>query len=122
MAVANAQITSGSGLDILTVPAGKNYAITSIILCSTETPDPTGDFDAYFSIHVRVNGAVANDSNKIVSSAELPASDTFTLDSEKMVLSAGDIIRVVNEGAVNPNNNPIPSSPNMTATISWLEV
>lgn len=119
MAVANAQITTGSSLDILTVPAGKNYAITSIILCNTETPDPTGDNDVYFSIYVRVNGAVANNSNKIVSTAELPGSDTFTLDSEKMVLSAGDMIRVANEGVVNQSSV---ASPNITATISWLEV
>lgn len=119
MAIGNAQITSGSSLDILTVPAGKTYAVTSIILCNTEVPNAAGDNDAYFSIYARVNGAVASASNKIVSTAVLPGSDTFTLDSEKLVLSAGDIIRVSNEGAV---NNPPANAVNITATISWLEV
>jgi hypothetical protein len=94
MAITNTEVNGT--VDVLTVPAGKSYAVTSILITNIGAEDPTG--------------AEANRS-MIVNNALLPGAETFTLDSEKIVLGAGDFIRVAQSGANN-----------ISVVVSYLEV
>lgn len=98
---------------VLTVPAGKRYAITTILVCNTYNPAAVdaGSNDTEFNLHLVKNGQAKSDTNMIVRSLNLPAGETFTFDSEKIVLEEGD--RVIFLGQ-NPTN--------LSATVSWLEV
>ena len=53
MAIVNSVITDDSSpTTVLTVPAGKNYAITTSIVCNTYTPNPDDieEGKAYFDM------------------------------------------------------------------------
>ena len=39
MAITNGNVGSGQTVDVLTVPAGKSYAITSVLITNTATED-----------------------------------------------------------------------------------
>ena len=41
MAITNHEITTGQTVDVLLTPAGKNYAVTGLLLCNTAAQDPT---------------------------------------------------------------------------------
>jgi hypothetical protein len=69
-------------------------AITVILFCNNNTPDP---FDPtagvqYVNVHVVKNGDIPSITNKIVSQIPIDAGDTFTFSSERIVLSSGDQI------------------------------
>lgn len=112
MAIYNSQF----GVDpvtLLDVPAGKQYAILTVLVCNTAIPDPlqpeanVTNFDMYLV----PNGSSKGLSTIVLNTVELPAGETFTFDSEKVVLEAGD--RLIIQG----------ESPDvLTATVSYLEV
>jgi hypothetical protein len=58
-----------------------------------------------------VTGAYVANQSMIVNNALLPGAETFTLDSEKIVLGAGDVIKVAQSGANN-----------LSVVVSYLEV
>jgi hypothetical protein len=58
-----------------------------------------------------VTGSFNANRSMIVNNALLPGAETFTLDSEKIVLGAGDFIRVAQSGANN-----------ISVVVSYLEV
>jgi hypothetical protein len=91
MAIVNAQLTT-TQLDVLTVPAGKTYAITNILVCNTDNANPAS-FDLHF----------------------IPE-ETFTFDSERIILEAGDKVSFVAE----PNLGS--GLTDLAATVSYLEV
>ena len=111
MAIANSLITGTTTL--LTVPAGKRYAITTIMVCNTWLPNPghEEDGETNFDLHFLPNGEGKGDNNKVINALVLPAGETFTFDSEKIVLEAGDSVVIEGE-----------SPENLSATISYLEV
>ena len=51
MAITNGNVGSGQTVDVLTVPAGKSYAITSVLITNTGTEDPTGGQDSRFYLY-----------------------------------------------------------------------
>jgi hypothetical protein len=111
MAIVNAQLTS-TQLDIITVPAGKSYAITNILVCNQDAAD-----DASFDLHFIPSGSsLDNNVTRVVNNLTLPAGETFTFDSERIVLDAGDIVAFVAE----PNLGS--GLTDLSATISYLEV
>jgi hypothetical protein len=112
MAIANSIIASGDNT-ILVVPAGKRYAITTILVCNTYTPNPIHDEDGQtvFDLHLVPQGQAIGDRNMVVRSLVLPAGETFTFDSEKIVLEEGDYINIAGE-----------SPTELAATVSYLEV
>jgi hypothetical protein len=121
MAIENSQLTD-TQLDLLTVPAGKVYAITSIMVCNTYSPnDPlpaaqTASFDMHF---IKDQQGLNNRVTCVVRELELPAGETFTFDSEKIVLSEGDTLSFVAQ----PENVTFGSGlTNLTASVSYLEV
>lgn len=118
MAIVNQTLTTAQ-LDLITVPAGKTYAITNIMVCNYYDPG-AGDaasHDAIFDLHLIPNGqSLENDRTTVVRQLTLPAGETFTFDSERIVLEAGDKVSFVAE----PDSGG--GETDLAATISYLEV
>ena len=111
MAIVNAQLTS-TQLDLLTVPAGKSYAITNILVCNNDGTD-----NASFDLHLIPSGdPLDNAITRVVNNLTLPAEETFTFDSERIILEAGDKVSFVAEPNVGGGLT------DLSATISYLEV
>ena len=111
MAIVNAQLTS-TQLDILTVPAGKSYAITNILVCNNDASD-----DATFDLHFIPSGDPLNNAiTRVVNNLTLPATETFTFDSERIVLEAGDKVSFVAQPNIGAGLT------DLSATVSYLEV
>jgi hypothetical protein len=112
MAIVNSAI-GATDTTVLTVPSGKRYAITTILVCNTHVPE-TFDTDeglTVFDMHLVPSGQPKGDVNKVVNSLYMPAGETFVFDSEKIILEAGDSIIILGE-----------SPTNLNATVSYLEV
>jgi hypothetical protein len=116
MAIVNAQLKT-TALDIIDqassqgVPAGKSYAITNILVCNT------GSADANFDMHLIPDGSSLNNKvTRVINNLTLPAAETFTFDSERIVLEAGDAIVFVASPDIGS------SLTDLAATISYLEV
>ena len=111
MAIVNAQLTT-TQLDIVTVPAGERYAITNIMVCNQDATD-----DASFDLHFIPSGdPLDNAVTRVINGLTLPAGETFTFDSEKIVLGAGDKVAFV----ASPNTGG--GNTDLSATVSYLEV
>ena len=111
MAIVNGQLTT-TDLDILVVPAGKTYAITNILVCNNDATN-----SASFDLHLIPSGQPkSNAITRIINNLELPAKETFTFDSERIVLEAGDKITFVAEPDIGVNLT------DLSATVSYLEV
>ena len=110
MAIVNARLT-GSQLNVLTVPAGKRYAITNILVCNNAA---SGSQD--FDLHLIANsggsiGTLDNNVTRVIANLSLPFGETFTFDSEKVILSAGDTVTLLSQAPLN-----------LSVTVSYLEV
>jgi|TARA_R110000803_G_scaffold24276_1_gene58721 hypothetical protein len=114
MAIINGQI-SIADKTLLTVPASKRYAITTILVCNTQPEDTGGTNDTQLDLHVVPSGQTKGNSdpnaNQILNNLKIAGGDTFTFDTEKLVLEAGDKIITASQ-----------SPANLVATISYLEV
>jgi hypothetical protein len=111
MSIVNAQLTT-TQLDVITVPAGKQYAVTNILVCNNDATD-----DASFDLHLIPSGDPLNNSiTRVVNNLTLPAGETFTFDSERIVLDTGDKIAFVASPDAGSGNT------DLSATISYLEV
>lgn len=120
MAITNSSLASGTN-NLLTVPAGKKYAITTILVCNTYTPDPVDPNlgEAEFDLHLITSADVIasgiyefaiDDVNRVINGLNLKAGETHSFDSEKLILEAGDVIAIV------------ASAINLSATVSYLEI
>lgn len=122
MAIENSQLTNLTAL--LTVPAGKTYAITSIMVCntySTNSVDPqnhTASFDMHF---LKNNQSRDNQITAVIRELEIPAGETFTFDSEKIILSEGDSVVFVAQG-LHPDGQYAGNATDLAANLSYLEV
>lgn len=112
MAIANALIAA-TDTTVITVPSEKRYAITTIMVCNTYTPEnfDTDEGLTIFDMHIIPDGDAKSDINKVVNSLRMPAGETFVFDSEKIILEAGDSVVLVGE-----------SPTNLSVTLSYLEV
>jgi len=92
--------------------APSNTAITTIIVCNNSATVP-----AMFDLHFVEQGVpYDNDKTRVINNLELEPKETFSFDSERVVLSQGDNIYFMAD-VVNPGDTP-----NLSATISYLEV
>lgn len=99
MAIVNAQLRT-TQLDIVTVPTGKSYAITNILVCNN------GNATASFDLHlIPQSSSLNNSETRVINNLELPAGETFTFDSEKIVLEDGDKISFVAQPVVETTVN-----------------
>lgn len=109
----NSVAIGNTDTQLIEVPSGKRYAITTIMICNTWLPNPDHEEDGLtnFDMHFVADGEAKSDTNKVINNLFLPAGETFTFDSEKVVLDAGDRIVLLGE-----------SPTNLSATVSYLEV
>ena len=114
MAILNEQIGGGDTL-LLQVPAGKSWAITSMLFCNVAVNPQdeiyTDGGDTYLDLHLCPSGIAASVGNMVLNNIPIPAGETFTFNEEKIILEAGDAIRA---SSTSPTN--------ITATISYMEV
>lgn len=110
MAISNAAVLT-TDTTILTVPTGKKFAITTLLVCNTATDDGTGVNDTSFDMHVIPSGQSKSTSNLVLNNLEVTASDTFTFNVERLILEQDDRVVLVGQ-----------SPTNLSATISYLEV
>lgn len=89
------------------------YAITSILVCNNATPNPIHEEDGItgFDLYIIKRGEARGKRNQIINALQLPAGETFTFDSEKIVLESGDKIDIIGE-----------SPTVLSATVSWMTV
>ena len=102
----------GTGNTNLYVSNG-NTAVTCIWVCNTVTynpVDPTSNL-TYLDLHFVKQGAGITATNLIVSQLAVPAGETVTFDTEKIILDNGD--RVVASSA---------APANLVATVSSISV
>lgn len=105
--------------NVLTVPAGKNYAITTIIVCNTYIPTLDEDEGlANFDLHLVPNGQSLSDSNRIIKDLNLRAGETFTFDSEKIILESSDSVVAIGS----PDDPSNPGSTTLSVLVSYLEI
>lgn len=100
-------------VELVSVPTGERYAITNIMVCNPHTgTGETLEFDLHF---VKAGTGVDIFKNCVVRGMVLPAGETFTFDSEKIVLDADDTVVI----SSTPDGV---SGAALAATISYLEV
>mgnify|MGYP003347815328 CR=1 FL=1 len=110
MAIVNGKINQTDTV-LLTVPAGLRYAITTILICNTASADTGGSNDTTFDLHFVPQGQSIGAVNQVCKEINVTGAETFTFDTEKMVLSEGDSIVAVSQAPLN-----------LSATVSFLEV
>jgi hypothetical protein len=83
------------------------------MVCNTWTPNPLDEYDGEtnFDMHLVPDGEPKGNNNMIIRNLILPAGETFTFDSEKIILDEGDRIILLGE-----------SPTTLSATASYLEV
>ena len=113
-------------LEICKPPAGKTYAVTTIMVCNNSTTD-----EASFDLHIAAagdpisNGQVDANSSKVINNLTLAPEETFTFDTEKVILSEGDRIVLYSQPGVQDDPSLTPGNlalTNLGAVISYLEV
>ena len=110
MAIVNAAVLT-TDTTLLTVPAGKKYALTTLLVCNTGQDDGTGSNDTKVDVHVIPNGSTKSTTNLILRDLDIAAADTFTFSAERLILEAGDRVMLVGAAPTN-----------LSATLSYLEV
>ena len=115
MAIVNQQLTT-TQLDMITVPANKSYAITNILVCNNGVA--TASFDMHL---IPQSSSLSNDVTRVINNLELPPGETFTFDSEKIVLEVGDKISFVAEPQ-STEPAAVVGNTCLAATVSYLEV
>ena len=114
MAIVNKQIGLTDTI-IHTVPAGSRHAITTLLICNKAAVDTGGSNDTSVDLHLIPNGQAKGNAdpnaNQILNDLVIAGADTFTFDTEKIVLEGGDTIVAVSQAPAN-----------LIATVSYLEV
>ena len=110
MAIAQAAI-GHTDTTVLTVPASTSYAITTVMVCNHAGYNNAGTNDTSFDLHFVKSGDAKSNTNMVVKEMPVPGGETFTFDTEKVVLEAGDKITVLSQAPLN-----------LSITVSYLEV
>ena len=110
MAIAQAAIGNTDTV-VLTVPASTSYAITTVMVCNHAGYNSAGTHDTSCDLHFVKSGQAKSHTNMVVKEMPVAGGDTFTLDTEKVVLEAGDKVTVLSQSPLN-----------LSITVSYLEV
>lgn len=84
MALRNAAITTGGTIIFDISGAGEEHAVTCLIFCNIDNSN-----DVNLDLAATPSGG---NLVKMINSLTIPAGETFTFDTEKLVLSTGDTI------------------------------
>ena len=104
MSIANADLST-TDTTLITVPSGSSYAIITVLVCNTGTNAQS--FDA----HVIKSGQTKSDTNKVLTSVSVQGKDTFTFNTERLILDAADSLVLFAD-----------SDSGLHTTVSYLEV
>tara|TARA_Y200000002_G_scaffold335418_1_gene302943 strand:+ start:156 stop:512 length:357 start_codon:yes stop_codon:yes gene_type:complete len=118
MAITTNQLTL-TQLDVLTVPASTTYALTNVLVCNTYSPSggSASSRGANFTMHIIPSGSALNNNvTCVVKELNLPAGETFTFDSERIILSAGDKITFTASPDQGSGNT------DLSCVVSYMEV
>ena len=86
--MAIAQTTIGATDTVaLTVPAGKSWAITTIMVCNTAAYDAAGTNDTSFDLHFVQSGAPKSNTNMVVKEMPVPGGEVTLLSQAPLNLS-----------------------------------
>ena len=108
MPIVNAELSNAVVIEApFTVPAGQTWAITTIMVCNNIGASRS------FSLYAVMNGDAHVSKNRIVNTAQVDAADTFVMDSEKLILEAGDKLVFEQSGG---------SVADLSATVSYIIV
>ena len=92
MAITNSLITTGAAANVY-VSSG-NSAITAMYLCNIDSTART------FDIYVCPSGnSLTLSSSRIYSGVQIQTGDTYVVDSEKLILSGGDMLKANASGS-----------------------
>ena len=118
MAITTNQLTL-TQLDALTVPSDKTYAVTNILVCNTYSPSggSAATRGANFTMHIIPSGSALNNNvTCVVKELTLPAGETFTFDSERIILETGDKLTFTASPDQGSGNT------DLAGTVSYMEV
>lgn len=122
MAIKQSQLTT-TQYNLLTVPQGSTQAITNIIVSNTYSPFGASPEtrEAAFTMYIvkavdPATPGVIGPASTIVKDLVLPAGETFTFDSERIVLESSDMVSFETQLTSGPG------ATDLSATISYLEV
>lgn len=89
-----------------------NTAITTLIFCNTNVYNPVSPTanTVNLTLYMVPNGSSANSTNMIVNQLPIPAGETFTFDTEKVVMASGDSVIATS------------SASGLSCTISYMSV
>lgn len=87
MAISNSLISNPSPTRIFFASTGTEFAITTIMFCNTNVA-----FDAEVDVFVVPNGSVPSLSTLVLNKISIPRTETFVMDTEKLILSSNDAI------------------------------
>ena len=104
MAIVTNQLTVAQ-LDVLTVPAGKKYAILNIIVGNKT--GTSQNFDMHF---IPSGDSLNTNVNRVANTVVVDGQDTFVWDFSRVILDEGDIVSFT------------ASSNGLSATVSYMEV
>jgi hypothetical protein len=95
MAISNAKLLTG-GTTVFTCPGTpvtdvQEHAVTCMIFCNTDSVDRNIDLHVLNSSQT----VLSNPETQIIKSLTIPTGETFTFDTEKLVLTTGDFIEAV---------------------------
>lgn len=91
MAIQSTALT-GTSITIFNPNDAFQYAVTTMFFCNTTGGDLT-----LTSVNL-VSGGSASATNQVINSLVIPAGDTFTFETEKIILGPGD--KVYANGAI----------------------
>ena len=89
MAISSTLITSAPTA-IFTCPTDQEFALTTMFFCNYSGSDVVLQ-----SLNLVPSGGSASTTNRIVHNLTIPAGETFTFDSEKIILGSGDFVSAV---------------------------
>jgi hypothetical protein len=115
MAITNSLLTTTS---VAITPSAsevdnKEIAVTSLFFCNLNNRNLLDDTAGreFINVHIVKSGATTTDTNKIIHELPIDASDTFTFNTERLILSSGDRIF-----ASSTTNNIV------SVTISYIKI
>lgn len=88
MAIFNSIVDDAGPTTLFTASTGTEAAITTILFCNTDLST-----DITLDVFVVPYGSVADYTNQIIKAVTIPATETFIMDSEKLILGSQDSIQ-----------------------------
>lgn len=105
MAIRN-QLIRTQNTVLLQNDSDKPYAITNILVCNSSETDA-----ATFNMHLKPLGVPISDTETIiVKNMPLPPAETFTFDSERIIISPGDNVTLTGLMDSYPTFSPVTSN------------